>query len=35
VRWIDFASNVRVNGINVGQTTINPLVFGLSFGYRF
>ena len=35
VRWIDISSNVHVNGSNVGQTTINPLVYGLSFGYRF
>jgi outer membrane protein len=35
VRWIDISSDVHVNGSNVGQTTINPLVYGLSFGYRF
>jgi outer membrane protein len=35
VRWIDISSDVHVNGSNVGHTTINPLVYGLSFGYRF
>ena len=35
VRWIDISSDVHVNGSNVGHTTINLLVYGLSFGYRF
>lgn len=35
VRWIEIASDVRVNGTKVGRTTINPLVYGLSFGYQF
>jgi len=35
VRWVDITSDVHVNGSNVGHTTINPLVYGLSFGYRF
>jgi outer membrane protein len=35
VRWVDIASDVHVNGSNVGHATINPLVYGLSFGYRF
>jgi len=35
VRWVDITSDVHVNGSNVGHATINPLVYGLSFGYRF
>ncbi len=35
VRWIDLASDVHVNGVKVGRATINPLAYGLSFGYTF
>lgn len=35
VRWINIASDVKVNGTKVGKATINPLAFGLSLGYRF
>lgn len=35
VRWMDLASDVHVNGAKVGRTTINPLAYGLSFGYKF
>lgn len=35
LRWIDIKSDVHVNGSKVGRATINPLVYGLSAGYRF
>ncbi|SFR95892.1 outer membrane protein [Dyella sp. OK004] len=35
VRWMDIGSDVHVNGTRVGHTTINPLAYGVSFGYRF
>ena len=35
LRWIDIESDVKVNGANVGTAKINPLVYGLSLGYRF
>ncbi|MDE1893527.1 MAG: OmpW family protein [Pseudomonadota bacterium] len=35
VRWIDIGGDVHVNGANVGKAKVNPLVYGVSFGYRF
>ncbi len=35
VRWINIESDVRVNGIKVGTAKVNPMVYGLSLGYRF
>ena len=35
VRWINIASDVKVDGAKVGKATINPIVFGVSLGYRF
>lgn len=35
VRWMDIASNVKVNGAKVGHVTVNPLAYGVSFAYRF
>jgi len=35
VRWMHIASDVKVNGTRVGKATIDPLVYGLSIGYRF
>jgi outer membrane protein len=35
VRWMNIASDVKVNGSKVGKATIDPFVFGLSLGYRF
>lgn len=35
VRWIDIGGDVHVNGANVGKATVNPWVYGVSFGYRF
>lgn len=35
LRWIDIRSDVHVNGANVGRAKVDPLVYGLSFGYRF
>ena len=34
-RWIDLASDVKVDGAKVGRTTINPMAYGVSFAYRF
>jgi outer membrane protein len=35
VRWINIGGNVHVNGADVGKAKVNPLVYGVSFGYRF
>lgn len=35
VRWMNLGGDVHVNGANVGKAKVNPLVYGLSFGYRF
>lgn len=35
LRWIDLASDVKVNGAKLGHVTVNPLVYGVSFAYRF
>lgn len=35
LRWIDIRSTVHVDGANVGKAKVDPLVYGLSFGYRF
>jgi outer membrane protein len=35
VRWVDIESDVKVNGSKVGTAKIDPLVFGVSLGYRF
>lgn len=35
LRWIDIESDVKVNGANIGTAKINPLVYGVSLGYRF
>lgn len=35
VRWISIAGDVHVNGARVGKATVDPLVYGVSFGYRF
>ena len=35
MRWMHIAGDVHVNGANVGQAKVNPLVYGVSFGYRF
>lgn len=35
LRWIDIESDVKVNGTKVGNAKINPLVYGVSLGYRF
>lgn len=34
-RWINIESDVRVNGVKVGTAKVNPMVYGLSLGYRF
>lgn len=33
--WIDIQPDVKVNGGKVGTVKIDPLVYGLSLGYRF
>lgn len=33
--WIDIQPDVKVNGAKVGTVKIDPLVYGLSLGYRF
>ncbi len=35
LRWVDIESDVKVAGTKVGNAKINPLVYGLSLGYRF
>ncbi|WP_430392016.1 OmpW/AlkL family protein [Dyella sp. 20L07] len=35
IRWVDIESDVKVNGAKVGTAKIDPLVFGVSLGYRF
>ena len=35
MRWMNIDGDVRVNGTKVGRATINPMVYGLSMGYRF
>ncbi|MDQ6647809.1 MAG: outer membrane beta-barrel protein [Pseudomonadota bacterium] len=35
LRWMHIAGDVHVNAANVGQAKVNPLAYGLSFGYRF
>lgn len=35
VRWIDIRSKIHVDGADVGKAKIDPLVYGLSVGWRF
>ena len=35
IRWMNIGSDVHLNGIRVGKATIDPMVYGVSFGYRF
>jgi len=35
VRWIGISGDVHVNGVKEGTAKVDPLVYGLSFGYRF
>jgi len=35
LRWISISGDVHVNGAKVGTAKVDPLVYGLSFGYRF
>jgi outer membrane protein len=34
-RWMNIKGDVHVNGADVGKATVNPLAYGVSFGYRF
>lgn len=35
LRWIDIRSDIHVNGAYAGTAKINPMVYGVSLGYRF
>jgi outer membrane protein len=35
VRWVNIESDVKLNGEKIGTAKINPIVFGVSLGYRF
>ncbi len=35
VRWINLDTGVKLNGQRIGNAVVNPLVYGLSVGYRF
>jgi len=35
LRWVNIKSDVKVDGTKVGNAKINPLVYGVSLGYRF
>ncbi|MGO1071944.1 OmpW/AlkL family protein [Lysobacter sp. CA199] len=34
-RWIDIASDVKLNGTKIGKAQIDPLVYGLAYVMRF
>ncbi|HJU39558.1 MAG TPA: OmpW family outer membrane protein, partial [Tahibacter sp.] len=34
-RWMDIDTEARVNGAKVGTVSIDPIVYGFAFGYRF
>lgn len=34
-RWADIDTTAKVNGVKVGTVNIDPLVYGVAFGYRF
>lgn len=34
-RYIDIDADVKVNGAKVGSVNVDPMVYGLTFGYRF
>lgn len=35
VRWIDIDASISVDGTDVGDVAVDPLVYGLSLGWRF
>lgn len=35
LRWMDIDTEARVNGAKVGTVRIDPLAYGVAFGYRF
>lgn len=35
LRWMDIDTEARVNGAKVGTVRIDPLAYGIAFGYRF
>ncbi len=34
-RWADIDTQAKVDGVKVGTVNIDPLVYGIAFGYRF
>lgn len=34
-RWIDIDAKAKVNGASVGTVHVDPMVYGVAFGYRF
>lgn len=35
VKYFDWRSNVALNGAGIGRVTVNPLIYGVSIGYKF
>ncbi len=35
LRWVNIKSDVKLDGAKIGSATINPMVYGISAGYRF
>lgn len=34
-RWIDMKSQVRINGVDQGKLTLDPMIYSINLGYRF
>jgi len=35
VRWIDIDTEAEVDGVSIGDVEIDPIVYGITLGYRF
>lgn len=35
LRWAKIGTRVKVNGQDLGKATVDPLVYGLAYVYRF
>ncbi|MEM9301564.1 MAG: OmpW family outer membrane protein [Pseudomonadota bacterium] len=35
LRWMDIDTEAKLDGVSIGDVEIDPLVYGVSFGYRF
>ncbi len=35
VRWIDIDAEAEVNGVGIGDVEVDPIVYGITLGYRF